>query len=146
MPLLKKIYHPSFAHPLKILFTSRDPMPPIDLGTCQGQIIYRDSWDIVCIWNGAEWVPLNQAGWFLKYSARFPSNVRVGNWAIVGPLRQAGSKQSSSRTIDLEDFTWAMRHAGAAMESTGKVPVLVLTHIEEQEIRDVPNTAIALAK
>ena len=25
MPLLKKIYRPSFAHPLKILFTSRDP-------------------------------------------------------------------------------------------------------------------------
>ena len=146
MPLLKKIYHPSFAHPLTILFTSRDPMPPIGLETCQGQIIYRDSWDIVCIWNGAEWVPMNQAGWFLKYSARFPSNVRVGNWAIVGPLRPAGSKQFSSRTIDLDDFTWAMRHAESAMESPRQGADQVLTDVKEQEIRDVPNPAIALAK
>ena len=146
MPLLKKIYHPSFAHPLEILFTSRDPMPPINLKTCQGQIIYRDSWDIVCIWNGAEWVPMNQAGWFLKYSASFPSNIRVGNWAIVGPLRLAGSKQFSSRTIDREDFTWAMRHAGSAMESPRKGADQGFPDIEQEEMRDVPNTAIALAK
>ena len=119
-------------------------MPPIGLETCQGQMIYRDSWDVVCLWTGDEWMPLNQAGWFLKYSARFPNNIKVGNWAIVGPLKLAGSKMCSSRTIDLEDFTYAMRYAGSAMESTGKEADQMHSDVEQQEVRDGYNTAIAI--
>ena len=136
MAMLKKVYHPVFAKPLKVLFTSRDPMPPAKFTACLGHIIYRESKEVVCLWDGEEWSPLGATGWYAKYSSRFPSNITVGNWAIIGPIKVAGSKFTSQRRIDLEDFTWAMRNTENAQEDFRVLADQVRSELEEQEICD----------
>jgi hypothetical protein len=125
---------------VKILFTSDNPMPPAGFVNAKGHIIYRESDEVVCLWDGTEWIPFNGSGWYSKYTSPFPTNVKVGNWAIIGPIRVARSKFPSWRAINKWDFTLAMRNTGNSQEVSRNASEQ-MCELNEKEFRDARDLA-----
>jgi len=58
---------------------------PTAMPQMTGLLVYREDNDIISVWDNGEWVPLNQAGFSLRFRCDFPA-ISPGNWALIhGP-------------------------------------------------------------
>ena len=80
-----RIPHVSPATAVTVLLEGAVTYIPTAMPPMAGLLVLREDHNIISFWDNSEWVPLNHAGFNLKFGCDFPA-LAPGNWALIhGP-------------------------------------------------------------
>lgn len=120
---MKNIHNASraTAAPVKVLCRFNAANIPTHFTPTMGALIHREP-NLVVLWTGHKWQPLNPAGWTAIFAAPFPDGITIGDWAILAPVPQLGGRQPFRTPITDDDVCFAMQIIVASLKTPPVLP------------------------
>ena len=111
---------------------------PAEMPLTTGLLVHRQSDSVIAYWDTHCWVPLNSAGYQIKFHCE-PPNIPVGHWAIInGPrldLTAGDFYDNHSPTSLLMAMHFV--HVENFQPRVGKIGELADQTAEDQEFSDI---------